>query len=504
MSTERPTEARDGADRAKKSEPTENTSSIVDEKSQKSYSEMNDARARGAASGLAEIDRGNAPEIIDSSRRQGSDKNSPKDTRVRDEHGEPIRTVPHVVTKGQALWTISAAHQSDNGNQPNPKDVAKGVEEILRVNPKLDPNAPIREGQNLQIPERIRTGFRPEGRHVEGAPTAMVLDTFDGPGSDHQVADTSHGGFLAKAFNALGFNVIRANMPESAGLKHTKRDDFTTPIERAANYIEANREQFPPGSFLNTSFGNNVHRDSKGRPVKDTGDLTWKELSTMVKMDVNAGNMKESTGEVLRRLEHVAEGRDPVTGQPDNKISAHDKEIASAAVRTNAQIERIQKMGVEVIHSAGNDGSKVVDINFLRATNLRADAPKGPEALKFSGVGNHTEHGAGVIPVYRVDKDTVAADVNGYTVRMPINKDKQHDMRDHRINYDAIQSGDRRHTFPVQDRKNPEQYDVDAHKRGYDQRVYKIGNRVDSFTGTSFSPISYLVKTRNIQRPPEP
>jgi hypothetical protein len=193
-----------------------------------------------------------------------------------------------------------------------------------------------------------------------------------------------------------------------------------------------------------------------------------------------------------------------VTGQPDTKITAHDREIAGAAVRTNQQIERIQGMGVEVIHSSGNDGPGRIDINFLRATNLRADAPHGPGTLRFSGVGDHTQHGAGVIPVYQLDRRTVAADVNGIMVRMPIDPSARFDRRDHRIDYDAIQRGDQRHSFPVADRRHPERFDLEAYTRGYDQRIYNVGNRVDSFTGTSFSPLSYVVRTRNIPRPPEP
>jgi hypothetical protein len=505
MSTERTPESRDVAERPQVAKPVEVAAPIIDLPAQQSYVEMNDARTRGAAPVLAEIDRGGAPQIVDNSRRAGADNpNPPPGARLRNEEGEPIRTVPHTVRAGQTLWSISAEHQSDNGNRATPQEIDRGIGDILNANPGLDPRRPIREGQTIQIPESIRTGFRQEGRRIEGAPTAMVLDSFDGSGSDHGVADTSHGGFLARAFNELGFNIVRGNMPDGGPMRHANQGDFSGPMQRAANYIEANRDQFPPGSFLNTSFGNNVAKDERGRPVKGTGDLTWSELSKMVGMEVNAGNIRESTDEVLRRLGHVSEGRNPVTGQPDTKITARDREIAGAAVRTNQQIERIQGMGVEVIHSSGNDGPGRIDINFLRATNLRADAPHGPGTLRFSGVGDHTQHGAGVIPVYQLDRRTVAADVNGIMVRMPIDPSARFDRRDHRIDYDAIQRGDQRHSFPVADRRHPERFDLEAYTRGYDQRIYNVGNRVDSFTGTSFSPLSYVVRTRNIPRPPEP
>lgn len=504
MSTERPPESRDSVERPPVFQPVESAAApIVDLPAQQSYIEMNDSRTRGTATALAEIDRGGALQIVDSLRRAGGDNPNLPTRRLRNEEGEPIRTIPHTVRPGQTLWSISAEHHSDSGNRATPQEIERGIGDILNANPGLDPRRPIRDGQRIQVPESIRTGFRSEGRPIAGAPTAMVLDTFDGSGSDRGVADISHGGFLSRAFNALGFNIVRGNVPEPRPMRHADLADFSGTMQRAANYIEANRDQFPPGSFLNTSFGNNVARDERGRPIRGTGDLTWSELSKMVGMQVNAGNIRQSTDEVLRRLGQISEGRNPVTGQPDSKITARDREIAGAAVRTNQQVERIQAMGVEVIHSAGNDGAGRIDINFLRATNLRADAPRGPQALKFSGVGDHTQHGAGVIPIYQLDRNTVAADVNGILVRMPIDKEVKFDRRDHRIDYDAIQRGEQR-TLRLANRRNPEQFDVEAHTRGYDQRVYNIGNRVDSFTGTSFSPLSYVVRTRNIQRPPEP
>lgn len=501
MSTERLPESHESAERPQSLNLPVEAAAIVDLPAQQNYLAMNDTRTRGAATGLAEIDGGNTPQVVESTRRVKTEE--PTDP-LRDEEGAPIRTIPATVQKGQTLWSISAEQQTDNGTKPTPQDIDAGIGDILYVNPELDPDAPLKEGQQIEIPEKIRTGFRTAGRHFDGAPTAMVLDSFDGTGSDHGVVDTSHGGFLGTAFNSMGFNIVRANLPEIDPMKHTHQGDFTETMTRAANYIEANREQFPPNSFLNTSFGNAVKLDENGEPVKGTGDLTWEELSKMVGLHVNPDNIKESTNEILKRLGDISEGRDPVTGQPDSKISAHDREIAGAAVRTNQQIERIQSLGVEVIHSAGNDGADRVDINFLRATVLRADAPHGTEPLSFSAIGDHTVHGAGVVPVFQVDSKTVVAEVNGVLVRMPIDPDVVYDPRDHRIDYEAIQRGDQRQAFQLADKRHPERFDIEAFRRGYEQRDENVGNMVDSFTGTSFSPISYIARTRHIPRPFKP
>ncbi len=502
MSTERLSESSDSAEHPQPFNPPVEAALIINTPAQQNYHAMNDSRIRGTSSLLSEIDGGgNAPQFVDSSRRVKVDV--PEET-LRDENGAPIRTIPYTVQKGQTLWSISAEHQTDDVTKPTPQEIDEGIGDIIYANPELNPDAPLKEGQQIQIPERIRTGFRPEGRHIDNAPTAMVLDTFDGTGSDHGVVDTSHGGFLSKAFSSMGFNIVRANLPDIGPMRHTMQGDFTEPMTRAADYIEANREQFPPGSFLNTSFGNSVQRDEQGSIIKGSGDLTWAALSKMVSMDINPDSVKESTDEILKRLGKISEGRNPVSGQYDATISAHDREIAGAAIRCNQQIERIQSMGVEVIHSAGNDGADRIDINFLRATVLRAEAPHGPDALTFSAIGDHTKPGAGVLPVFQVDDKTVVAEVNGTLVRMPIDPDVVYDKRDHRIDYDAMQRGDQRNVFPLADEQHPEKFDLEAFKRGYEQRDENVGNMVDSFTGTSFSPISYVARTRHIARPLKP
>lgn len=418
--------------------------------------------------------------------------------------GGPPRTVPYIVQKGETLWSISESQQTDNGNRPRPAEVMAGVDKIVNASRLPGRLEPLREGQKIKIPETIRTGFRQEGRETPGAPTALVLDDFSSKGTTIGAADTSHGGILTAGFNAMGFNVIRANLPDVAPLKHTSRFDFSAALSRAANFIDANPDRFKPSehpenrSFLNTSFGNNEDpRD------KDSGDFTYKQLSKLVGLDVNSANMKINTNEVLRRLDLVAQGKNPITEQCDWKISKHDREIAGAAVRTNQQIQRIQDKGVEVVHSAGNDGGNRIDINFLRATQLRADAPHGDKPLKFSGIGSHTEHGAGVLPFHFYDKHTLVADIHGYMLRAPVDKSVKFDRRDHIVNYDALVRGDR-HEFEARRTGQQVPWDVEGYNRGYAQRTYGLGPVVDYAVGTSFSPLSYIARTRQVVRPPEP
>lgn len=472
--------------------------------------QMNDANAQGTAAAMRQIDQTNPFRVVDPAASPGEDVTPPGDAsagrydrKPGGPPGERERTIPHTVAAGETLWSISSKHQSDNGTTATPQQIHEGIGQILEANRGLDPDGVLRSGQTLKIPESLRTGLRTEGRHIPGAPTALVLDTFDGNGTQRGVADTSHGGFLAAGFNAMGFNIVRGNLTlgrelNGPGGQQTGRVDFTPAIERAANYIEANRDQFPPGSFVNTSFGNREHDP---RRPNQTGDLTYAQLSKLGDLPVTADSVGGQRDEILRRLEHVAAGRNPTSGQPDSRISKQDRELADAAVRTNQQIDRIQKMGVEVVHSAGNDGPNRIDINFLRATQLRSDGPDGTP-LKFSGVGSHTEHGAGVYQFHMTDRNTVATDVNGYMVSFPITPGARVDRRDHQVNFDRI--GTRREFTPVRPGQPQRSFDVEGRERGYAQRVYGLGPIVDYVPGTSFAPLSYIFRTRNIPRPPEP
>jgi hypothetical protein len=95
--------------------------------------------------------------------------------------------------------------------------------------------------------------------------------------------------------------------------------------------------------------------------------------------------------------------------------------------------------------------------------------------------------------------------VNGLTLTFPINKGALHDRRDHVIRPEAFDDKTHRmEPFVPVTRKNAPRFDVEAFNRGYEQRIYNLGNAVDYVPGTSFSPFSYVARTRQIARPPEP
>jgi hypothetical protein len=463
-------------------EAAEQPSPVVEPAAQQSIREMENANQRGTTSALRQFDGGNAPTI--------SDSTVPRRAPGGRDTGEPMeepRTVSYTVKKGDTLWSISRGEQTDVGAQPQGRQVMEGIGSILMANPRLNPDRPLREGQRIEIPEEIRTGIRPHGREIPGAPTGLVLDDFNSRGGN--VIKASHGEVLANGFNALGFNVLRAQVAQE-GDPRTGRANFTGTMERAANYIEANREKFTAGSFVNASFG------TAG------GDLTYRQVSTMLRMDVNAGNVEAQKEEILTRLDRVANGRNPQTDQPDRMISARDRSIAQAAVNTNRQIERIQGMGVEVIHAAGNDGADRLDINFLRATNIRGVAPDGT-ALKFSAVGSHTVPGPGIMEFHQVDKNNVAAFIDGRAVTFPVDPEARYSRRDHMLNPDRKKLDGDRMVVPTP-RNYRQNFDLNARNNGYEQRVYNVGPKVDFVEGTSYAPLFYVARSRNVERPPEP
>ena len=469
-------------------------SSAVSPEAPQAIQEMDRANRQGASRALAQID-GDNPPLIESGlgRRHGG-----KD---RGEAVEPpMRTVPHPVRAGQTLWSIGQEHGSDNANTATPQQIHDSIGQILEANPRLQNPDRLRPGEVINIPETARTGIRQEGRQIAGAPAALVLDSFNENATERGVANISHGGFLSAGFSAMGFNVFRGNAivnPVSGG-GQSGRADFTPVMERAANFIAANRDRFPAGSFVNTSFGNMPHDPS--RPER-TGDLTYRGLARMIGVEVKPGSVAAQRDEILRRLEHVAAGRNPETGQPDPSISVGNQRLADAAVRTNQQINRIQGMGVEVVHSAGNDGPQRIDINFLRATQIRSDGSNG-QPLKFSGIGSHTEHGAGIFQFHMVDRKNVVADVNGFMVSAPITTGARFDRRDHRVDESKLSTA--REFRPIGRGELPPQFNTEARERGYAQRVYNLGPVVDFAPGTSFAPLTYIFNSRNIQRPPEP
>ncbi len=166
--------------------------------------------------------------------------------------------------------------------------------------------------------------------------------------------------------------------------------NFAKPINELADKIEKGELPMGKGDVLNVSMGNNAEKDEKGNFIPGTGDPTFSELSKKLGFEVNAENLSENKERILKKLEDISK-------------DASDPEWQSKgrrALETNNAIGRLQSLGVEVAHSASNDGNDRVDINFLRANHeLESVNPANGTKDKFSGAGNREANG--VVPIYR-------------------------------------------------------------------------------------------------------
>ncbi len=111
---------------------------------------------------------------------------------------------------------------------------------------------------------------------------------------------------------------------------------------------------------------------------------SFKEMSAVLGMNITAANLKELRPQIISKMSSIANGEaQPGEVRPEVKLTfaeplKHVRKEQSEpipvedirrrfkeAVSTNAAIDAIQQSGVEIIHSAGNDGPHRFDIDFL-------------------------------------------------------------------------------------------------------------------------------------------
>ncbi len=165
---------------------------------------------------------------------------------------------------------------------------------------------------------------------------------------------------------------------------------YAPAMNEFADKIESGHIPMGKGDVLNVSMGDNAEKDKKGNFKPGTGDPTFAELSKKMGFELNPNNLAESKDKIMERLGEIA--KDP--SDKDWQTRAQN------ALDTNKAIERLQGLGLEVVHSASNDGNDRVDINFLKANHeLQSVDPQSGKLDKFSGIGNVSTDG--VVPIYR-------------------------------------------------------------------------------------------------------
>lgn len=183
-------------------------------------------------------------------------------------------------------------------------------------------------------------------------PTVAVLDDFrrsvfapngpDRPG-------LSHGEVSAAAAEQAGFNVLRL---------HTKSED--TPMDQTLgeiyNAIGSGQLRMKKGDALNISLGL---------------EIKFSELSCALKMNVTPENYASMVKPIRERMEQIAATR-------GRGLHPADAERLTGSLDVQDLVKEFQRRGIDIVHSAGNEGPNEVEIDMMYARKqLSATDPQG-------------------------------------------------------------------------------------------------------------------------------
>lgn len=204
-------------------------------------------------------------------------------------------------------------------------------------------------------------------------PTAAFIDDFAGGVGGDFGKELLHGQVSMAAAEKAGFNTIGLQMKNSG---EATEADFSRQINGVADKIKDGTFPLGKGDVLNISMGNL--------------DPTFDQASKFLGFPVTAENLAGQKENILKRMGEIAK---------DDSRTPEDRETAARVLRTNEAIDRVQASGVEVIHSAGNDGPDRFSWDFMNAkTQLSSNKPTG-KADGSSASHSLTTKGDGILPV---------------------------------------------------------------------------------------------------------
>ena len=205
-------------------------------------------------------------------------------------------------------------------------------------------------------------------------PTAVFLDQFARKDVDLGGTKVAHGEISRAAAEENGFNTVALNLqaPESLG----NGTDYSKAINKIADMAQDGKLALGKGDVLNISMGNL--------------DPTFEEASKFLGFPVTAQNLASQRENILKRMQEISQ---------DESRSKEDRETAERVVNTNNAIDRLQDKGVEVVHSAGNDGQDRFSWDFMNAKwQLSSNRPSG-KPDEFSASHSLTTSADGVLPL---------------------------------------------------------------------------------------------------------
>lgn len=190
----------------------------------------------------------------------------------------------------------------------------------------------------------------------------------------------THGEFSARLAEENGFNAIRAqlNTSDSDGIP-----DFSKPLNGIADQVDSGKLKLGKGDVVNVSMGG--------------VDLPFGQINQLLGSNkdntITPENVKnpETQKDILERLGKVAD--DPSQPQAVRNWS-------KIQVDTNKAIQRLQGQGVEVLHSAANEGKDTLSLEFLSANHELASADsKTGKTDAFAPEHSKTTQANGVYPI---------------------------------------------------------------------------------------------------------
>lgn len=277
---------------------------------------------------------------------------------------------------------------AESGEKPAGKPADKPAEEpvkILNDPDKLDPNKPT--ALFLDDFRKSPAGLRSDARDkslviTQGTEIALnEVTTNERPGlKKSEETGFTHGEFSARMAEANGYNAIRAQLGPKADNDLT---DFSKPLNNIADQIDAGKLKLGKGDVVNVSMGG---FDPTFEQLN--GLLNSNKDNTITPQNINNPQTQK---DVLDRIGKLSE--DP--SQSDVK-----REWGRILLNTNQAIQRLQDKGIEVLHSASNDGKDTVSLEFLKANRELASVDPGTgKPDTFAVEHSRITPGNGVYPI---------------------------------------------------------------------------------------------------------
>ena len=211
--------------------------------------------------------------------------------------------------------------------------------------------------RTTQLPPRIDAPTQIVGRPANPNPdrrNVIVMDDFRT--NDNIIPGTnprSHGESISRPLETQGYNVYRVQSSEMD--EKSKNTSGQSDIDHLADRIQRGEIPARPGDVVNMSFG-----PDKNYTFKDVNRLAGYTGDQRLTRD----NLTPERAEALRkRFEERV-------NQPNNGLSAKEREELRGFIQTADGIDRLKSMGLVVVNAAGNEGPDSLHPGMLNATHM--------------------------------------------------------------------------------------------------------------------------------------